>query len=39
MEKPHKKLDAWKMAMELVSEVYRETDSFPALRWARIGEI
>jgi four helix bundle protein len=30
MEKPHKKLDVWKMAIELVSGVYRATDSFPA---------
>jgi hypothetical protein len=25
MDKPHKKLDAWKVAMELVTEVYRVT--------------
>ena len=30
MDKPHKKLDAWKVAIDLVSEVYRVTDSFPA---------
>jgi four helix bundle protein len=29
MEKPHKKLDAWKLAMELVVRTYRSTDSFP----------
>jgi four helix bundle protein len=30
MDKPHKKLDAWKVAIDLVSEVYRVTESFPA---------
>ena len=30
MDKPHKKLDAWKIAIDLVSEVYQATDSFPA---------
>ena len=30
MEKPHKKLDVWMLAMELVGEVYRVTASFPA---------
>jgi len=30
MEKPHKKLDAWKLAIELVTEVYRVTNAFPA---------
>ena len=29
MEKPHKKLDAWKLSMDLVIDVYRETDRFP----------
>ena len=29
MEKPHKKLDGWKLSMELVIDVYRETDKFP----------
>lgn len=29
MEKPHKKLDIWKLAVELVTEVYRVTNSFP----------
>jgi four helix bundle protein len=30
MEKPHKKLDAWKLSMDLVIDVYRETEKFPA---------
>jgi len=30
MEKPHKKLDVWKLSMDLVIEIYRFTDSFPA---------
>ena len=30
MNKPHKKLDAWKQAIDLVGEVYRMTGSFPA---------
>jgi four helix bundle protein len=29
MEKPHKKLDAWKLSMDLVIDVYRETEEFP----------
>ena len=29
MEKPHKQLDAWKLSMDLVIDVYRETDTFP----------
>jgi four helix bundle protein len=29
MEKPHKKLDAWKMSMDLAIDVYRTTDKFP----------
>lgn len=29
MEKPHKKLDVWKMSMELVVEVYKATEKFP----------
>ena len=29
MEKPHKKLDLWKVAMELVIQVYEVTDRFP----------
>ena len=30
MDKPHKKLEVWKLAMELVIETYRLTESFPA---------
>jgi len=30
MEKPHKKLDAWKQSMELVINIYRVTDKFPS---------
>jgi four helix bundle protein len=30
MDKPHKKLDAWKLAIDLVTEIYRVTESFPA---------
>ena len=29
MKKPHKKLDAWKLSMDLVIEIYKETDKFP----------
>lgn len=29
MDKPHKKLDLWNAAMELVVTVYQVTDSFP----------
>src|SRR5262245_18343970 len=29
MEKPHKRLDAWKLSMDLVIEIYKETDKFP----------
>ncbi len=29
MEKPHKNLDAWKLSMDLVIEVYKETEKFP----------
>ena len=29
MEKPHKRLDVWKVSMELVQSVYNETSSFP----------
>jgi four helix bundle protein len=29
MEKPHKKLDAWKLAMDLAVQIYRTTESFP----------
>jgi four helix bundle protein len=30
MEKPHKKLDAWKLSMDLVFDVYRATEEFPS---------
>ena len=30
MDKPHKKLEAWKQAMDLAVEVYRVTENFPA---------
>jgi four helix bundle protein len=30
MEKPHKKLDAWKLSMELVLDVYQTTAKFPS---------
>ena len=30
MEKPHKKLDAWKLSMELVVDVYHGTNRFPS---------
>jgi four helix bundle protein len=30
MEKPHKKLDAWKLSMDLVIDVYQRTASFPS---------
>jgi len=29
MDKPHKKLDAWKKAMDLVADTYRITEHFP----------
>jgi four helix bundle protein len=29
MEKPHKKLDAWKVAMDLVLDIYRSIETFP----------
>lgn len=29
MEKPHKKLDAWREAIELTITLYHETDAFP----------
>jgi four helix bundle protein len=29
MEKPHKKLEAWKQSMDLVIEIYRTTSNFP----------
>jgi four helix bundle protein len=30
MDKPHKKLDVWKLSMELAGTVYRTTSAFPA---------
>ncbi len=30
MEKPHKKLDAWKLSMDLVIDVYQTTERFPS---------
>ncbi len=30
MEKPHKRLDVWQLSMDLVTEVYRLTEKFPA---------
>ena len=30
MEKPHKKLEAWKQSMELAIEVYGATNAFPS---------
>ena len=30
MEKPHKKLEAWKQSMELVIEIYKATEDFPS---------
>ncbi|TMA10627.1 MAG: four helix bundle protein [Deltaproteobacteria bacterium] len=30
MEKPHKRLDAWKLSMDLVIDVYQTTDRFPS---------
>jgi four helix bundle protein len=30
MEKPHKKLDGWKLSMDLAIDVYRTTNSFPS---------
>ena len=29
MEKPHKRLEAWKQSMDLVIEIYRTTENFP----------
>jgi len=29
MEKPHKKLDVWRLAMDLVIDVYKVTEGFP----------
>ena len=30
MEKPRKNLDVWKMAMDLVTDIYKITDAFPS---------
>ena len=30
MEKPHKRLEAWKQSMDLVIEIYRTTGNFPS---------
>jgi four helix bundle protein len=30
MEKPHKKLEAWKQSINLVIEIYRMTENFPS---------
>jgi four helix bundle protein len=30
MDKPHKKLEAWKQSMDLVIEIYRTTEHFPS---------
>jgi four helix bundle protein len=30
MDKPHKKLKVWQLAMDIVSDVYRLTESFPS---------
>lgn len=30
MDKPHKKLDVWKMAMELATVIYKITEGFPS---------
>ena len=30
MEKPHKRFEAWKQAMDLVIEIYRTTGNFPS---------
>ena len=30
MNKPHKKLNVWKSAVDLVTEIYHATDAFPA---------
>ncbi|MBI1768879.1 MAG: four helix bundle protein [Bacteroidetes bacterium] len=29
MEKPHKKLDVWKLSMDFVIDIYRKTEGFP----------
>jgi four helix bundle protein len=30
MEKPHKKLEVWKLAMEIVEDIYKITETFPS---------
>lgn len=30
MEKPHKKLKVWQLAVEIVMDVYKLTESFPS---------
>jgi hypothetical protein len=30
MEKPHKKLEAWKQSVDLVIEIYKTTEVFPS---------
>ena len=30
MEKPHKKLEAWKQSMDLVIEIYKASEEFPS---------
>jgi four helix bundle protein len=30
MEKPYKKLEAWKQSMDLIIEIYRTTENFPS---------
>jgi four helix bundle protein len=40
VDKPHKKLDAWKISMDLVQEVYRVTGSFPeGERFGLVGQM
>ena len=40
MEKPHKKLDAWKLSMDLVIDVYQRTERFPGQeRYSLIDQI
>ncbi len=30
MEKPHKRLEVWKLAMEIAEDIYRVTETFPS---------
>lgn len=40
MEKPHKKLDAWKESMQLVTTIYEVTSNFPEFeRYGLAGQI